>query len=82
MLDGLLMYCDKAKSDEEKIVLLRICIVALNKLRMHSSLDTTLGCDVRDLNKKTEACASKENFLKLWYIGVDLVQAYKEALSA
>lgn len=82
MLDSLLVYCDNAEGDEEKVVLLRMCIVTVNKLRMHSGVDTMLGCDVRDLNKQAELSGTRDNFLNLWDKGVDLVQAYKEALSA
>lgn len=82
MLTSLLSYCDKMKTDQEKAILLRVCVVIVGKLRVHSNADPMLGCDVRDLLKKVDRCKDLTEFLDLWDEALGLVVSYKEEVSA
>ena len=81
LIESLLAYTDGAETEEERAVLLRISVVALNKLRIHANVDTMLGCDVRELTKRVDACTDRVDLLDLWNDTVDLVGAYGEAMS-
>ena len=81
LLDRLLTYCDEAEGDEEKAVLLRISVVALNKLRIHADVDASLGCDVRSLNKTIKGCKTRDQLLEQWPDATALVESYMEALA-
>ena len=82
MLSGLLSYCDDAEDDKEKAILMRLCVVVVNQLRMHANADTTLGYDVRTLNQKIEKCKSMSSFLALWEEATGLVHSYRDDLSS
>ena len=82
MLDSLLAYCEDVETEEEKAVLLRICLVAVNKIRMHANVDPMLGYGVRELNKRASSCDSTDSFLELWAEGIELVCDFKNALTS
>ena len=79
--DRLLDYCDDAEGDKEHAILLRISLVALNKLRVHADIDSMLGYDVRELTQRVERCTDQRDLLELWEETTDLVGSYKEALA-
>ena len=81
LIESLLAYTDGAETEEERVVLLRIAIVALNKLRVHANVDTMLGCDVRELTKRVDNCSDGVDLLDLWDDTIDLVQSFGEAMS-
>ena len=78
LIENLLTYTDGAETEEEKAVILRIGVVALNKLRVHANVDTMLGCDVRELTKRVDSCSDRVDLLNLWDDTIDLVQSFGE----
>lgn len=79
-LDSLLVFCDNAKDEKEKAVILRIGVVTLNKLRIHVDIDSMLGHDVRDLNTQIVNCTGRQQIVELmWDETTDLLRAYREA---
>jgi len=81
LLGRLLAYCDKAEKEEEKAVLLRIGIVALNKLRIHADVNPMIGYDVRELTKRVDGCTDRIDFLDLWDDAIDLMVSYRETIA-
>ncbi len=81
LIESLLSYTDAAETEEERAVLLRIAIVALNKLRVHANVDTMLGCDVRELTKRVENCSDRVDLLDLWDDTVHLVGEFGESMA-
>ncbi len=81
LLDRLLKYCDNVKSEEEKAILLRIGVVALNKLRLHADVNPMIGYDVRELTKRVDSCTDRVDFLDLWNDTIDLMESCRETLA-
>lgn len=81
LIESLLAYTDGAETEEERAVLLRIAIVALNKLRIHANVDSMIGCDVRELTKRVDSCSDRVDLLDLWDDTIDLVQSFGESMS-
>lgn len=82
VLDRLLAFCDNANGEEEQAILLRIGVVALNKLRIHVDVDSMLGQDVRDLNTQIVSCTGREQVVMLmWEETVGLLRSYRDALA-
>ena len=81
LIESLLAYTDGAETEEERAVLMRISVVALNKLRIHANVDTMLGCDVRELTKRVDSCSDRVDLLDLWDDTVDLMGSYGEAMA-
>jgi len=81
VLDKLLDFCDAASSEEEKATLLRIGVVVLNKLRLHSS-EAFLGEDVRNLNKQIVACSGRAQLVDfMWEETVNLLEEQRTAFT-
>ena len=81
LIESLLSYTDAAETEEERAVILRISVVALNKLRVHANVDTMLGCDVRELTKRVENCSDMVDLLDLWDDTVHLVGEFGESMA-
>ncbi len=80
LLDRMLVFCEDAEGEEEKAVLLRIGVVALNKLRIHADVDSLLGQDVRDLNKEVTSCETRSQLVEYMWPEVErLLQDYRDA---
>lgn len=80
LLDRVLVFCDEAEGEEEKAVLLRIGVVALNKLRIHADVDSMLGQDVRDLNRSITSCKDRSQLVEfMWTEVVELLRGYRDA---
>jgi hypothetical protein len=81
-LDSLLVFCDNAKDEKEKAVMLRIGVVTLNKLRIHVDIDSMLGYDVRDLNTQIASCTGRQQIVELmWDETTDLLRSYRAAFA-
>jgi hypothetical protein len=79
LVDRMLAFCEEAKGEEEKAILLRIGVLTLNKLRIHANADSMLGQDVRDLNKQIANCESRKQLVELvWPEMVELLEVYRE----
>ena len=81
LIDALLNFCDDASTDEDRAVLLRIGIVVLNKLRIHTNIDPNMGHDVRELTTRMGACTSIELLVFMWDETIELLQGYREELA-
>jgi len=81
LLDRLLAYCDDARTEEERAVLLRISVVTLNKLRIHADADSILSCDVVELTKQVDTCEDRVDLLNLWDDTTELVRSYREGVA-
>ena len=81
LIDALLNFCDDASTDEDRAVLLRIGIVVLNKLRIHTNVDPNMGYDVRELTTRMGACTSIELLVFMWDETIELLQGYREELA-
>lgn len=80
VLDRLLTFCDNANGEEERAILLRIGVVALNKLRIHADANSSIGQDVRDLNTQIASCTGREQIVMLmWDEVVDLLRSYRDS---
>ena len=82
LLDRMLVFCEEAEDDEEKAVLLRIGVVALNKLRIHADVDLLLGQDVRDMNSQITSCETRSQLVDYMWPEVErLLQDYRDAFA-
>ena len=81
LLESIIHFCDEAKTEKEKKILLRIGVIILHKLRMHSNADPLLGQEVRELKQKIINAPPEKMLCGTWDDMLDLLFYYKKDLS-